>query len=98
MKLEGILTVIILFIFMSVMTYTSHQLSNCQRDKAKQIATQQNIELKVKDEIIEENDKEIEELSKQVTTLQEAIVTNKTPLSAYTKWERFKSLFITQVY
>jgi archaellum component FlaG (FlaF/FlaG flagellin family) len=54
MKLEYILTGIILFIFMGVMTYTSHQLSNCQRDKAKQIATQQNTELKVKDEIIED--------------------------------------------
>ena len=52
MKLEYILTSIVLLTFLSVMTYTSHKLSNCQRDKAKQIATQQIIDLKVKDEII----------------------------------------------
>jgi hypothetical protein len=57
MKLEYILTGIVLLTFLSVMAYTSHKLSNCQRDKAKQIATQQIIDSKVKDEIIEDKEK-----------------------------------------
>lgn len=76
MKLEYILTGIVLLTFLSVMTYTSHKLSNCQRDKAKQIETQQIIDSKVKDEIIEDKEK---------VTIRKAI-NRSVPTSANLSW------------
>ena len=62
---------------------------NDWRTKAKQYMK----ELESKNALIDSLTLDLDKSKSTITTLQNAIQTNKTPLSAYGKWERFVSIF-----